>query len=215
MKKYFILFFSIFAFSGLNAETSVEVAESFLQKGVNLTEKGDYEDAVKILNRAMGLLREFPSRHPLRLKIEKQLRITKGKSIVSRYENRSSRSKSSELLPLDKESNDFSVTQIFGKVSCRKVWLSRENLEFNHPVGLEKNHRFPNSGIEIVSNPDKGKIVRSLNASTFDLVGQKEISLHAGSLLLGVYRDYQQIQVDAPQTGIVLSSDSPLLACLK
>ena len=214
MKKYLILFFSILAFSGLNAETSVEVAESFLQKGVNLTEKGDYEDAVKILNRAMGLLREFPSRHPLRLKIEKQLRITKGKSIVSRYENRSSRSKSSELLPLDKESNDFSVTQIFGKVSCRKVWLSRENLEFNHPVGLGRRITvFPNSGIEIVSNPDKGKIVRSLNASTFDLVGQKEISLHAGSLLLGVYRDYQQIEVDAPQTGIVLSSDSPF-ACM-
>ena len=122
----------------------------------------------------MGLLREFPSRHPLRLKIEKQLRITKGKSIVSRYENQLFQKQKFELLPLDKESNDFSVTQIFGKASCRKVWVSRENLEFNHPVGLGRRITvFPNSGIEIVSNPDKGKIVALLMPPHLTLLGQK------------------------------------------
>ena len=70
---------------------------------------------------------------------------------------------------------------------------------------------FPNSGIEIVSNPDKGKIVALLLPPHLTLLGQK-ISF-MGSLLLGVYRDYQQIEVDAPQTGIVLSSDSPF-ACM-
>ena len=125
MYKILFLALSVCMFCNLYGDSSVKIAERFLNEGVSLTDRGEFAESVKILNRALGILREFPSSHPLRVRIEKQLRITKGKSVVSRYENRSSRNKNLELLPLKNESNDYLVAQIFGKVSSRKVWLPR------------------------------------------------------------------------------------------
>ena len=187
MYQILLLALSVCMFCNLYGDSSVKIAERFLNEGVSLTDRGEFAESVKILNRALGILREFPSSHPLRVRIEKQLRITKGKSVVSRYENRSSRNKNSELLPLKNESNDYLVTQIFGKVSSRKVCLPRENLELNNPVALGRRITvFPNAGVELISNPNKQTVIRSLNASSIDLISSEEISLHSGFSLLSV-----------------------------
>ena len=214
MYKILFLALSVCMFCNLYGDSSVKIAERFLKEGVSLTDRGEFAESVKILNRALGILREFPSSHPLRVRIEKQLRITKGKSVVSRYENRSSRNKNSELLPLKNESNDYLVAQIFGKVSSRKVWLPRENLELNNPVALGRRITvFPNAGVELISNPNKQTVIRSLNASSIDLISSEEISLHSGFSLLGVYKNDHQFTIGAPQTSISINADSPF-ACL-
>lgn len=204
-----ILFSSFFLFK-LWANPSIQIAESFLEQGVSLTEKSMYEDAVKILNKAMGLLREFPSRHPLRLKIERQLRITKGKSIVSRYNKRSRINEVSDFLPLKDENRSFSVMQIFGKISSRQIWTPRQNLELNQPVGYGRRlTNYPNSGIELVSASPHKLILRSMGASTFDLVDPNKINFHSGYLLTGVYQNNFEMFIEAPQTNLSVSSKSP------
>ena len=214
MYKIFLLVFFVCLFCNLRADSSVKMAERFLGEGVSLADRGEFAESVKILNRALGILREFPSSHPLRVRIEKQLRITKGKSVVSRYENRSFKNKDSELLPLKNESKDYLVAQIFGKVSSRKVWLPRENLELNNPVALGRRITvFPNAGVELISNPTKHTVIRSLNASSIDLISSNEISLHSGFSLLGVYKNDHKFTVGAPQTSISINADTPF-ACL-
>ena len=66
MKSFWllILFFSLLL--KLSANSSIQIAESYLEKGVSLTEKSMYDDAVKILNKAIGLLR-VSFKAPLRL----------------------------------------------------------------------------------------------------------------------------------------------------
>ena len=210
MKSFWllILFFSFLL--KLSANSSIQIAESYLEKGVSLTEKSMYDDAVKILNKAMGLLREFPSRHPLRLEIERQLRITKGKSIVSRYNKRSSNIEVSDFLALKDENRSFSVEQVFGKISSRQIWMPRQNLELNHPVGYGRRVTvYPNSGIELASSSPHNLILRSMGASTMDLVGPNKINLYSGYLLMGIYKNNFEMFLEAPQTNLSVSSKSP------
>ena len=158
----------------------------------------------------MGLLREFPTRHPLRLEIERQLRITKGKSIVSRYNKRSSNIEVSEFLPLKDENKSFSVKQVFGKISSRQIWMPRQNLALNHPVGYGRRVTvYPNSGIELASSSPHNLILRSMGASTLDLVGPNKINLYSGYLLMGIYKNNFEMFLEAPQTNLSVSSKSP------
>ena len=63
MKSFWllILFFSFLL--KLSANSSIQIAESYLEKGVSLTEKSMYDDAVKILNKAMGVVDEASVTH--------------------------------------------------------------------------------------------------------------------------------------------------------
>jgi len=54
-----------------------------LEEGVRLAENEQFQEALKLLNQAMGILRQVPANDPLRIEVEKQIRINKGP--LSRY----------------------------------------------------------------------------------------------------------------------------------
>ena len=62
----------------------IESVEEIYQNGMQLFADEKYDGALFELNKAMGMLKHKYS-HPLRSEVEKQIRITQGKIVVSRY----------------------------------------------------------------------------------------------------------------------------------
>jgi hypothetical protein len=187
------------------------LAERFLSEGKILAEAGRFDESIRILNRGMGLLKEFSPNHPLRLSMESQLKITKGKFLVSRYDKlKQRRNVDTVLLPLKDENKDFMVSQVFGKVSSRQVWLDRPKVEFSDSVGLGRRLTvFPNSGVELTSLPNRSLILRSLDASTFELKGQNNLLLYSGTMLVGAYMNNSSFALKSPNSEITLNSSKP------
>ena len=101
----------------------IESVEEVYANGMKLFEDEEYDGALFELNKAMGMLKHKYS-HPLRAEVEKQIRLTKGKIVVSRY---SRKNKTEELKPdnglkpIKDEGRDFLIQQVFGKVIARKI----------------------------------------------------------------------------------------------
>ena len=101
------------------------VAEELLEKSKNHIENEDFRSAIAT-NQAMGILKETSRNHPLRIQVEKQLRIAKGRSIVAKYSRNKFKpvADPSGFLPLEDEPKDFSVSQVFGELSPKTIGLS-------------------------------------------------------------------------------------------
>jgi len=152
--------------------------------------------------------------HPLRKKIEEALRVTKGKLVVSKYASRKRSSRltdgENELDTIENEPFDFVIQQLFGKSLSRKVWENRDELKEEDPVGLGRTVTvLPDGGVEISANYTPGFSLRSVQAASFSLVSESEISLHSGSYCLYSTHSDLKIKISSTLADVELFSEQP------
>ena len=203
----FFLFFSLSLFANTRDEVRI-----LLDEGTRLADQENFSESLKVLNRAMGLLRQIPSTDPLRVETEKLIRMTKGRFLVTRYRSGklAELPKTNQLIPLIKESRDFLVKQVFGSVLARKVWENRDKISTNQTLGSGRRLTvLPNGGIEIQSLQENGLSLRTIQAASFDLAGSNEVHLHSGSFVLHVLGEQSSMLLQSPLTEIRLESEDP------
>ena len=190
----------------------IESVEQIYQNGMRLFEEEEYDGALYELNKAMGMLKHKYS-HPLRSEVEKQIRITQGKIVVSRYARKEKTEKKQEgsgLLPLNKEAEDFRVQQVFGKVLARNLWENRDTLSINMPLGKGRTVTvMPRAGIEIEESRSRAFSLRCVQAASFTLVGPSQLQLHSGSYAISSQTAVTSLRVSSTLTDLTLSSDHP------
>jgi hypothetical protein len=209
--KLLSLYFCIqwFGFTGFAEETVEEV----YQIGINLEQEREYDGALWELNKAMGMVKQNYN-HPLREKIEEAIRVIKGKMVVSKYASRKRSSRladgGDELETIENEPFDFVIQQVFGKSLSRKVWENRDELEAEDPVGLGRTVTvLPDGGVEISANYTPGFSLRSVQAASFSLVSESEISLHSGSYCLYSTHSDLKIKISSTLADVELFSEQP------
>lgn len=202
-------FASVFSQSTSFHSTALEL----LKLSEKQIEREDFRAAIATLNKAMGILKETSRNQPLRIQVEKQLRIAKGRSIVAKY----TRSKlqpvadPSGFLPLEDEPKDFSVSQVFGRIISKNTWTERDQLSDNDPIGIGRRLTvLPKGGIEVIGYKEP-IMFRSLNASSFELARPNFIHLNSGSYLFHQTRRKGSIQLKSPLTECELSSKDPFV----
>ena len=204
------LYFCIqwFGFTGFAEETVEEV----YQIGIKLEQEREYDGALWELNKAMGMVKNNYN-HPLRKKIEEALRVTKGKMVVSKYASRKrSRllSGDDELESIENEPFDFMLDQVFGKSLARKVWENRDELKEEDPIGFGRTVTvLPDGGVELSANFNPGFFLRSVQAASFSLVSESEISLHSGSYCLYSTHSDLKIKISSTLADVELFSEQP------
>ena len=207
-------FFCLFCLLGLLVislySNTANDPQSLLDEGIRLAENEQFPEALKLLNRAMGMLRQAPSNNPLRVEVEKQVRLTKGRFLVTRYRGGrlAELPKTMQLMPLSKEPGDFLVSQAFGSVLAREIWERRDQLRTNQTIGLGRRITvLPNGGVELNSRNASGLSVRAVQAASFDLTGLNEIDLHSGSYILHVMGKDPKAVVRSPLSEARIRSD--------
>ena len=197
---------------GQTVSYSTEALE-YLKLSEQQLEQEEFRKAIATLNQAMGILKETSRNHPLRIQVEKQLRIAKGRSIVAKY-SRSHLSPApapTGLRPLEEEPKDFSVSQIFGRVISKNIWVERSELTNKDPVGLSRRLTvLPKGGIELYSNREE-LMFRSLDASSFDINGPHTMSLHSGSYVFHCSKENGSIKLKSPLSECEFKSNSPFV----
>jgi hypothetical protein len=205
--------FSIWVLVSLPSTTFCETVEEILNRGIELQVKREYDGALWELNKAMGMVKNNYN-HPLRKKIEEALRVTKGKMVVSKYASRKRSSRlaegGDELDTIENEPFDFEIQQVFGKSLSRKVWENRDELKKEDPVGLGRTVTvLPDGGVEISANFTPGFSLRSVQAASFSLVSESEISLHSGSYCLYSTHSDLKIKISSTLADVELFSEQP------
>ena len=188
-------------------------ALNYLKLSEQQIQQEDFRGAIATLNKAMGILKETSRNHPLRIQVEKQLRIAKGRSIVAKYNRSKFRpvADPSGFLPLEDEPKDFSVSQVFGRIISKNTWTEREQLVINNPIGIGRRLTvLPNGGIEVIGYKDP-IMFRSLDASSFELAGPNAINLNSGSYLFHQTRKNSSIKLKSPLTECEVSSEDPFV----
>jgi len=191
----------------------LESVEVLFNRGVELQGQREYDGALWELNKAMGMVKNNYN-HPLREKIEEAIRVTKGKMVVSKY---ASRKKSNRLLgdgdeldTIEDEPFDFVVDQVFGKSIARKVWENRDELKFEDPIGLGRTITvLPGGGVELSANFSPGFSIRSVQAASFSLVSETELSLHSGSYCLYSTHSRLKIKISSTLADVEFYSEQP------
>ena len=203
-----VCLFSLFA--GSLFSNSPNSPKFLLEEGVRLAENEQFQEALKLLNQAMGILRQVPANDPLRIEVEKQIRITKGRFLVTRYRGGklAELPKTMQLMPLSKEPGDFFVSQAFGSVLAREIWERRDQLRTNQTIGVGRRVTvLPNGGVELNSNNASGLSLRAVQAASFDLKGLNEVDLHSGSYVLHVMGEDSKVFVRSPLSEMRIRSD--------
>ena len=202
-----------FLFSQTQSSFYGEEAKALLAESNKQIEQQEFRAAVATLNKAMGILKETSNKHPLRIKVEEQLRIAKGRSIVAKYNRKKSNLDTihSVFLPLEDEPMDFVVSQLSGRVIAKNIWIEREQLEVKKPIGIGRRLTvLPNGAIELVGYKEP-LLLRSVDASSFELVGPSIIELSTGSFLFHLSKRNGNISLKSPLTECKLSSDDPFV----
>ena len=205
--------FCIWVVFSLTSTAFSETVEEIFNRGIELQEKREYDGALWELNKAMGMVKNNYN-HPLRKKIEDALRVTKGKMVVSKYASRKRSSRltdgGDELDTIDNEPFDFVIQQVFGKSLSRKVWGNRDELKFEDPIGLGRTITvLPGGGVELSANFSPGFSIRSVQAASFSLVSETELSLHSGSYCLYSTHSRLKIKISSTLADVEFYSEQP------
>lgn len=186
--------------------------EDLLVQGQELADNNQFSDALKVLNRAMGTLKQAPRSHPLRVETEKLIKIVKGRSLVARYRGSKVKTYSdpNALRPLDDETREFIINQLFGKVLARKVWEARDELNPGEALGLGRRVTvLPNGGIELTASTKSGVSIRSVQAASFDILGSTSFALHSGSYVMHSLGEDNDLVIKSPLVDLRISSTEP------
>jgi hypothetical protein len=209
------LFLLISSGNILLAENDSKVVQ-FYQEAKSLAEEGDYSQSLKYLNRALGYLRQSPLSDPLRISIEKEIRIVKGKFLVARYHEKmrlNSPNKKNLPLPLVQEPSDVIIQEYFGKILAREIWHSFEVDDSTKHFGFGRRVTvLPQSGISLLIQNESVRM-RSVNAASFSVKKAGLIDLHTGSYCFYVEDNSKSLLINSPLASVEVSSGSPF-ACM-
>ena len=186
--------------------------EELLVQGQELADNNQFSDALKVLNRAMGSLKQAPRSHPLRVETEKLIKIVKGRSLVARYRSGKLRAYSdpNALRPLEEETEEFAINQLFGKVLARKVWESRDELSPGETLGVGRRVTvLPKGGIELTATKKSVVSIRSIQAASFDILGNTSFALHSGSYVMHSLGEDNELGIKSPFVDLRISSTEP------
>ena len=205
------LFSALIPAYGLQSSLYLEV-EDLLVEGKELADDQQFSASLRILNLALGKLKQTPRNHPLRLEAEKLMRITKGRSLVERYRGGKLDASSSPdaLRPLAAETREFKIKQAFGKALARKVYEPRDNLRTGEILGLGRRvTTLPNGGIELVTSSNNAFTIRTVQASSFDLLDRNHFALHSGAYVFHSILNDSDLSLKSPIIDLQVSSEQP------
>jgi hypothetical protein len=213
----FTIFLSTFAVQCLCLSAlPLESVEEVYAHGMKLFEDEEYDGALFELNKAMGMLK-YKYSHPLRTEVEKQIRILKGKIVVSRYSRKNKTEEIKQdngLKPMKNEGRDFLVQQVFGKVIARKIWENRDNLTANSFLGIGRTVTvLPNAGIELEEANSKLFSLRCVQAGSFTLSSPSSFELHSGSYAISSQTAALPLKIQSTFADLTISSGQPF-ACM-
>jgi hypothetical protein len=212
--RWVILFLALDILFG----STEDIVQSHLEKGKVEAEQGNFKIALNHFNNAMGYLRQSSNDNLLIEEVEKQIRITKGRSLVSRLKIRSGGFNSigkNTLLPIREESEDIIVSQCFGTVLVRGIWHARNIERKNEIFGFGRRvTTLPSAGVELSIKKESKYVVRSVEAASFAIDKKQTFDFHSGSFSLHTLESNNQCTIKSPLSEIVLESSEPFAIML-
>jgi hypothetical protein len=214
MKVYysliFILFTPCFVFSQVSSIRK-DLLNEHIQLGKEFFNNGDYSSALMEFNLAFGYLKRN-SKHVLRDEIAGLILESKERIIRSKKRSQNIPTVGSEenLLPLDEEPNDFTVTETKGKIIARNIWAYRESLSSKESLGVGRLVAvLPDGALEIKENASENFFLRASGNSAFGLEGTNTISLHSGDYCIFTEQNHCNLRILLSGLEIQVSSDKP------
>ena len=216
MCKYLGFLFIYFLSISLFGSTDKPQVLEFYNQGKESADNGSFTQSLRYLNQALGFLRQSSSTHPMRIAIEKEIRIVKGKSLVARYQDRmklNNKNFKAQPLSLDQEPADIEITQFYGKILAREVWHSIEVDDSRNYLGFNRRITvLPKSGIELF-NKNNSSTLRTVDAASFIISKNGNYELHTGSYCIYSTKKNNAITINSPLSTVGLSSKTPY-ACM-
>jgi len=210
----FLFFFFVpssflFCFAGENLRSEILF---LLQRGHELADQGEFVPSISAFNRALGLLRHDEKANPLlRERIEKGLRISKGRAIVARYKGElTNASLGEDLLVNPVEPKNIKVSQVFGSVLLRGEFDPRSLTKSGEAFGFGRRVIVSSkSGIEL-DFPGKNNFnLRAVDAASFTLPSTGVLDAHSGAYLLRADEDDAKILLQAPFAEVEVCGGKP------
>jgi hypothetical protein len=206
----------VLALLGFDAFAEAQVTgseiERLLEVGRAEAEKGDFTKALGYFNKAMGYLKQASPKHPLNEVVRREIRLTKGRSLVARYRNRSGLRlvAKDELLPLDQEPREVLVRQRFGTVLAREVWQPKNIAQIGEYVGFGRRLTvLPEGGVDLYLGDESEFSLRSVDAASLALPEDKVFDLHSGSFAISSTNKLNSCTVKSPLTSLKVSCEDP------
>ena len=209
-----VIFFLI-AFD-LSASAQDQV-QALLDKGKKEAEIGNFDLALVHFNKAMGYLRQASSNHPLADEVQKEIKITKGRSLVAKFRQRSGLQKNvkNKLLPIREESEDVLVSQCFGTVLVRDIWHARDIKREGEIFGFGRRLTIlPSAGVEVAIRNQDRYVVRSVEAASFAIDKNQLFDFHSGSFSLHTLEKNSVCTLKSPLAEVILESKEPFAVLL-
>ena len=206
------ILFGFLAFADAQAQVTSSEVEKLLEAGRAEAEKGDFTKALGYFNKAMGYLKQASPKHPLNEVVRREIRVTKGRSLVARYRNRSGLRlvAKDELLPLDQEPRDVLVRQRFGTVLAREVWQPKKIAQIGEYIGFGRRLTvLPEGGVDLYLGDESEFSLRSVDAASLALPGDKVFDLHSGSFTISSTNKLNSCTVKSPLASLKVSCEDP------
>ena len=213
MKLLFIpVYLCFFLCNFLSAFQNEELIDELIKKGKTDFDNANYSQALSTFNKAMGYLREVPKNHPIFKVLDQQIRMTKGKLLVQRYNNRKNQNNQSPegLNPLSDEKKDTEVNQYFGTVLARANWENKRISHVGEPLGFGRRVTvLPSAGIELSYTDGFKYRLRSVEAASFAITAKNSFDFHSGSFSLACLEDQSVCSIKSPLSEFSINSDDP------
>lgn len=209
--QFLLIYFFFFLCNSLSAFQNEQLIEELIKKGKKDFENANYSEALSTFNKAMGYLREVPRNHPFLKDLDQQIRMTKGKILVQRYNNRNqNKSNSGGVNPLSDEKKDTLVNQYFGTVLARENWENKRITHIGEPLGFGRRITvLPSAGIELSYTDGFKYRLRSVEAASFALTAKNSFDFHSGSFSLACLEDQSVCSIKSPLSEFSIDSDDP------
>jgi hypothetical protein len=206
------IFFLFGSISVAVGQVTAPEVDRLIQLGRAEAEKGDFAKSLGYFNKAMGYLKQASPKHPLNEVVRKEIRITKGRSLVARYQNRSGLKvfESDEPLPLSEETEEILVTQRFGTVLARQIWQPKEIKEAGESIGIGRRLTvLPEAGVELYFGDVSKYSLRCVDAASFAIPESKIFDLHSGSFVISSNGNDNSATIKSPLSSFKVSCESP------
>ena len=202
----------LFIIAFAEAQVTGAEIERLLEAGRAEAEKGDFTKALGYFNKAMGYLKQASPKHPLNEVVRKEIRVTKGRSLVARYRNRSGLRlvAKDELLPLDQEPREVLVRQCFGTVLAREVWQPKKIAQIGEYIGFGRRLTvLPEGGVDLYLGDESEFSLRSVDAASLALPEDKVFDLHSGSFVISSTSKLNTCTVRSPLSSLKVRCEDP------
>jgi hypothetical protein len=194
------------------AQVTYSEVERLLEAGRAEADKGDFTKALGHFNKAMGYLKQASPSHPLNEVVRREIRVTKGRSLVARYRNRSGLKlvNKDQLLPLDQEPSDVLVRQRLGTVLAREVWQPKKISEQGEYIGFGRRLTvLPGGGVELDLGEESKFSLRTVDAASLALPMDKVFDLHSGAFAISSANKANVCTVKSPLSSMEIRAEEP------